>query len=191
MKMKKEELKLKILSDYKLEKDKELGDFYAKETENSVNVVVLDNLSIDCAIPLIDNRELIKGVRMYLNEDQGIVEAVNTKTKNNEICAYTILKQAMQPSGMMYILTLQILRDNYLINVHGEFIEHGMIGMRDATIFGALGGKLNEWAFDPYDKRVKKGMLMNKSELKEFDDKFPNHPLSEARKFVEYVLENN
>ena len=186
--MKKEELKLKILSDYKSESDKELGTLYVKTTKNAVNVVVLDKLSTDCAIPLIDNKELIKGVRMYLNDNQGVVEAVNTKTKNNEICAYTIIKQVVQPSGMMYILTLQVLRDNYLVNVHGQFMEQGMTGMRDATMFAVLGGKLDGWAFDPYSKRIKKGILMNKSELKEFDDKFPNHPLSEARKFVEYVI---
>ena len=44
---------------------------------------------------------------------------------------------------------------------------------------------------DPYDSEYREGFLMNFSERDIFDKKFPDHPLSIARKYVKWVLENN
>ena len=47
-----------------------------------------------------------------------------------------------------------------------------------------------DWRFDPYDSDYKRGFLMNKSELEEYDELFPLHPLSMTREFVRTVLTN-
>ena len=50
--------------------------------------------------------------------------------------------------------------------------------------------KLVGWFKDPYDESYTKGVLMNLSEKEEFDEIFPNHPLTEARAFIDFILNN-
>ena len=50
---------------------------------------------------------------------------------------------------------------------------------------------MDGWFKDPYDKNYKKGILMNLSENMEYDAMFPQHPLSETRNFIKYIIENN
>ena len=47
------------------------------------------------------------------------------------------------------------------------------------------------WNCDPYDSSYTKGIPMNCSENAEYDELFPFHPLSETRRFIRSVLENN
>ena len=49
----------------------------------------------------------------------------------------------------------------------------------------------DEWKRDPYDANRENGILMNWTEDEKFDPLFPNHPLSEMRRFVKFVIENN
>ena len=50
---------------------------------------------------------------------------------------------------------------------------------------------MDEWFKDPYNENYKNGLLMNMSEKSEYDVMFPQHPLSEARSLIEFILENN
>jgi hypothetical protein len=44
---------------------------------------------------------------------------------------------------------------------------------------------------DPYDEKFDRGILMNLSEKREYDYSFPNHPLSEMRRLIDYIIDNN
>lgn len=188
---------------FKLIKDKKMGDYFLKQTPKATSLLVYSILGLNQAVPLTDNKNFIFGCREFLQDNQGLVEVVNTKTKNGNICAYSIIKEKIQPLGMMYILTMQIAYEDFIVNIHGEFKEEGMTGERDAAIFMLFENAKNnkkykldfgnekEWLRDPYDKKYKKGALMNLSELPQFDEVLPNHPLSEARKVVNIILQNN
>lgn len=186
---------------FKLIKDKKFGDYYLKQTPNSTSILTYSKEGLDKAVPLIDNKAFIDGCRKFLSDNQGLVEVVNTKTKKGNICAYSIIKEAIKPFGMMYILTIQVAYEDFIINVHGEFKEEGMTGERDnlvAILYEKAGklkfdeiGRHGKWFEDPYDKKYAKGVLMNLSELPQFDKIAPNHPLSEARKVVDIILKNN
>lgn len=102
-----------------------------------------------------------------------------------------IIKVPLQPSGMGYVgaFTIPFKRCSYVLKVQCQ--EVGVTGMRDSTIFSKLlsEGKLkledgpipNGWARDPYDSSINEGLLMNLSESEEFDDMFPQHPLTIIR----------
>jgi len=56
---------------------------------------------------------------------------------------------------------------------------------------GKIGANGEGWVADPYDPTYMQGALMNLSEKEEYDEAFPNHPLSQARKIVKFLIENN
>ena len=55
----------------------------------------------------------------------------------------------------------------------------------DRSVEDIFGG----WTRNPYDESVKDGALMNLSEQEEYDEMFPEHPLSMCRKFVKCIVE--
>ncbi len=194
---------------YKHEIDNKIGDIFLKQNANATSILMYSKLKYGEQVPMKDNVEFIQGCRRFLNNNQGLVEVINTKTKSGKTCAYSIVKEKLDPFGMMYILTLQIAYDCFVFNVHGEFREEGMTGGRDAVIYTLfkefkeeksekgkkhklnIDEKESEWARDPYDNNIKEGLLMNISELPQFDKSFPEHPLSEARKVIKFFIKNN
>ena len=71
-----------------------------------------------------------------------------------------------------------------------------MTGLRDTTIWELArregivsSGDNSKWCFDPYDKNLKRPYLMNLSEKEKYDEIFPDHPLSQCRKFVKLIVQ--
>lgn len=99
---------------------------------------------------------------------------------------------------MQYILTMHIDMGQYCMNIRSFFDEVGMTGTRDTAIMNKMinEGKITPpnmsgWFKDPYDENYKNGIIMNLSEKEEYDAMFPQHPLSEMRSFIKYIVENN
>ena len=95
-------------------------------------------------------------------------------------------------------MNLNIKIDDDIHFINSSFVERGMTGARDNTVYMMylqkypdLENPFDGWASDPYDPEYTEGFLMNISEEPQFDELFPDHPLSKARKLVEYILENN
>lgn len=80
--------------------------------------------------------------------------------------------------------------------------EEGMTGMRDAQVLAQAQSqgavtiapdpttgqpKMQGWQQDPYDPNFTKGFLMNQSEKAEYDDAFPQHPLSLLRTAINTI----
>ena len=87
-----------------------------------------------------------------------------------------------------------------MVHLSAFLEEKGNIGFRDTVIFGQYEqqGLVREteagmkgWAEDPYDPSFTKGILKNGSEDAIFDGLFPTHPLSEARKLVQAIIDSN
>ncbi len=112
----------------------------------------------------------------------------------------TIFKFPMQPHGMAYIgsYTIPFKHFSYVIKV--QCIEQGTTGIRDNTIFELMirNGKVKlnpekkiaeGWMRDPYDESVHLPFMMNLSESEDFDEHFPEHPLTRMRKFLKQIEE--
>lgn len=111
----------------------------------------------------------------------------------------TIFKAPQQPSGMTYIGSITVpFRDfSYVIKV--QCVEQGMTGMRDSLIFAEKsmngevsidttnGTRLIGWDADPYDANFVGPVMRNLSEDEKYDEQFPQHPLSRARRVLEHL----
>lgn len=111
-----------------------------------------------------------------------------------------LFKMPMQPSGMLYLasFTIPFRAKSYVIKM--QCPERGITGARDAAVF-ALHGNFDDedaenfdpfkgWMKDPYDESVTEGVLMNLSEDEQYDVKFPDHPLSRARRYMTQIKES-
>ena len=92
--------------------------------------------------------------------------------------------------GVQYFLRIDILGDEWSEEVGAFFGEEGQRGVREAMVMVML-GMPKDWMQDPYDKNFKKGIRRNKSEDEKFDSQFPYHPLTQARVFLNYIIDNN
>jgi hypothetical protein len=141
--------------------------------------------------PSIKDVEVIrKFYRDYIAQvDGGIIE-VNLIGLKGLSAIRTIFKIPQEPSGVTYIgsLTIPFKKSSYVVKI--EAPEIGTTGIRESVIGEKLlkentihivDNGFEDWAFDPYDKNFKDGLLMNKSEYAQYDKDFPDHPLSKAR----------
>jgi hypothetical protein len=169
--------------------------------QNCYSIIFINPIAEGEIMPIWDKTLTINSVREYLEENQGIIEINNNLEKFPFI--YTITKVPMEPHGVHYLFRLHIKINTKFYQIEGMFDEVGTTGTRDTVVFEKcrrdgivqieqVNGKMNVigWNEDPYDKNFKKGFLMNLSEKREFDEFFPNHPLSEARNLLKDLIDN-
>ena len=163
--------------------------------ETAMVQISAHSIPVDKAIPF-NVEHTIEGTRHFLSPDQALIEAGNGKTAEGNPFVYTIVKMKMEPSGVQYILHLNEWIGDECFQIHGQFVENGMTGMRDTTIYSYLRqeGILKEagdpnWWRDPYDDNDPHPFKMNLSELEQFDEAFPGHPLSLCRDYLKTVIE--
>ena len=163
---------------------------------DSTNAVVI--FEDEQIMPYDDQKGVVHGLRRTLEDNKGVVEAENGITKSGKRFVYTIVKVLQvtggAPAGVLYNLNMQIENGNSATMVQGYFAEQGATGKRESAVYSELKNtpNINEnWSKDPYDENFKFGILKNISENREYDENFPDHPLTQARKFVEFVAENN
>lgn len=109
-----------------------------------------------------------------------------------------ITKQPNQPSGMVYGGQLLLPFASCCFTILLQAVEVGPTGMREAMVMDrwlkklhAKGGDpsdhFNGYSADPYDKDFREGHLMNYAERLEFDDEFPDHPLTVVRSKMQSI----
>lgn len=150
----------------------------------------------NCNMKYYDVPIIINGINQSLDDNSALIEVNAGKTISNRQYSYSIIKIKNNPSGVIYYLIMFIAYGNVAINIKGDFIEAGMTGIRDTTIWELARRKglvsitdNSGWCFDPYDKNSKRSYLMNLSEKEEYDEMFPDHPLSQCRKFVKLIIQ--
>ena len=160
---------------------------YEVRSENAACIAFVSAEDYSKALPR-EQKELVKGIRHYLADNQGLIEVV---AKNDYV--FSIVKNLKEPHGVQYILTYQKYCDDFIINIQGYFEEIGVTGQRDSLVYALVKDKesisddenpFKGWNCDPYDKSNRKGALMNISEQARFDELFPGFPLSICREFV-------
>ena len=171
---------------------------YGMQTRLSRCFLMIYPIDNKSAMPYGNVDAVIDGIHRTLSDTQGLVEVNAGTTKHGKKYVYSIVKSKLKPCGTQYILTINIDMNKNTTNIQAFFDEVGMTGFRDSTILNKMIGEgtitlpnMDDWFQDPYDKNYKKGLRMNLSEQSEYDAFFPQHPLSEARSFIEYVINNN
>ena len=131
-----------------------------------------------------------------LREGHGVIE-IEAGVVDSCVAARTLFKVAQEPLGRTYVGTLVFpFRDfSYVFRV--ESPEQGVTGFRESIILSKLlntrvsldveAGQLRGWLDDPYDSNETGPMTRNVSERREYDSRFPNHPLSRARWVLDHL----
>ena len=197
-----EEMQFLISGDYfkanSLPEDPPGSVVYEKDTAESTDILMFFFISKDEAMPFHDTERVINSLHRILGDEQGLIEVKKGLTGNGITFVYTVIKTLKQPSGVQYILTLQLDMGIKVLNVQGYFDEENITGIRDAAIweYAVREGIISDndqskWRIDPYCPDYQKGALMNLAEQEQFDVAFPSHPLSELRSFVRFFVSEN
>lgn len=169
---------------------------YAKSTSNCISIIQSFPMCARHTMDYYNVQKIIKGIHQSLGEKQALIEVKAGKTNHNRQYVYSIVKTLGEPSGVQYFMLMHVAYEDIAINVNGHFIEAGMTGTRDTMIWemscreGIVSFEdKSKWMFDPYDKTMHRPYMMNLSEKEEYDELFPDHPLSQCRKFVKLITE--
>ena len=162
--------------------DPENAKVFAVCSEHTMCFIRIYTIEEGAAMPL-NQDAVIQGIHDCLAENQGLIQVECGK---NYI--YSIVKTHRgEMGGVQYTLTLDMKSDGCILHVQGFFDEDGMTGIRDTMVLElchreGLVGKEDDffygWMSDPYDANYKRGLLMNLSEREEYDEMFPDFPLS-------------
>lgn len=170
---------------------------YGADSNEAICFIQTYPIDYQNTMPMNDIQSIIDGIHKCLEGNQGIIEVANGHTKYDKNFVYSIVKNLNEPSGITYILTMHFEKNGKALCLQANFEERSITGKRETTIYEymrreAIIKSLSEgWSCDPYDKNYKHGVLMNLSEKKEYDTYFPKHPLTEMRRLIAYIIENN
>ena len=173
---------------------------FMKQTSNAACLAMYTPIPADQAMPFNSVEQVIDGIRSVLAPDQGIIEVEAGSTEFERKYIYSIIKTVNRGGiqGVQYILTMHIgYYSDYVFQCQAFFDETGLIGAREASVFAILendhkvGPNGEGWVKDPYDETYAQGQLMNWSEVTDYDKTFPDHPLSQARELVNFLIWKN
>jgi hypothetical protein len=105
------------------------------------------------------------------------------------------VKVPQQPSGMTYLGSLTFPFRDFSLVLKIQCEERGVTGVRDAVLFDEKlrsgevhlnpdDGDITGWMKDPYDVTRTSGLARNLADDDEYDQRFPDHPLTRARSFM-------
>ena len=177
------------------------SEVYGYETSGAGCFVMCRPIPPEHAMPYDDPQAVIDGIHRELGDNQGLIEVERGKTGAGRRYLYSIVKTLQQSyGGVQYCMTMHIEYPECAVQVQGFFDELGSTGLRDCMVYNLLSQEgagrttddgIESWCADPYDPGYTRGTLMNCSEKKGFDAQFPQHPLSEARRFVTELIALN
>ena len=205
--MKKSGIKLLIPDGYKEIKVDKTGDpkvdgakekfFLGKTVSYSGSVVIIFSTDAEAAMDFNGKQGVIDGIHECMSEQQGLICVEAGKTKRGYDYIYSIVKTLSDEmfGGVMYFIRMNIGYEGKIIEIQADFKEIGDTGMREAFSMEFARraellkpGSLEGWSEDPYDPNYKKGIPMNLSERAGLDCIFTEHPLAQAREFIQAVL---
>ena len=139
------------------------------------------------------SRELIDRLHDSLGEQQALIEVEDGTNSNGMPYVYSIVKSRKEDEGMQYTLMFYGRCGSDAFCVHAFFVEQGETGRREKAVWNYLRDRgvvsdsdRSKWERDPYDRSLTGPFLMNLSERADFDEAFPDHPLSMCRALVRF-----
>lgn len=144
---------------------------------------------------------VIKSTLSGISEAQSLLEVKFGETKKKLPFAYSIVKifsvaeDGKTLRGISYTLNMNIKYPKYCGYINADFSECGMTGMRESLVHLMIDGLIgkdnlkNEF-YTPY-KTKKKRAGIHISEREAWDSFIPKHPLSQLRKMISFIIDNN
>jgi len=168
--------------------------FYGFEDAQHRAFIKIEPTFDDACMPL-DNKMVIDGFHNGKDETSGLIKVQSGKTGKGIDYAFFIIKSREQKDGhpsVLYYSSFDFVNGDNSYEFQMYFEENGITGVRDSMIFAKsrLSG-FDGWMRDPYESNYKVGFLMNLSEDEKYDKLFPNHPLSQLRKVIQFIIKNN
>jgi hypothetical protein len=160
--------------------------------------LVLHSIGFDEALYTRLSDEVL--VREYYRDnfaEQGIgIVQCDLVTVSGQRAVKTIGKKIVQGQPALYIGSLAIPMSDrsFVLSLYSQ--EDGITGMRDTVIFSKLStergdlvpdpdsGMMTGWVQDPYFPEYNGPCLRNLSESAEYDNQFPDHPLTKVRERI-------
>ncbi|MCW8880479.1 MAG: hypothetical protein OQK51_25750 [Kangiellaceae bacterium] len=109
----------------------------------------------------------------------------------------TLYKIRLEPTGFAFLgsYTLPFANCSYVIKI--QAVESGIAGMRESAVLiieeckdaDEETGKLIGWEVDPYDPAYRADFMANRADHPKYDEKFPEHPLSRAREYMNEIFD--
>lgn len=186
---------------------------FGLQTQNAMGALFVEEIPGEYAMPFGDNQAVIDGFHSDEAPDQALMEVDSGDTQSGCRFMYCLTKNLVQSEEVgayvqyYALMHLQVgarqtgpaeveFPKTFCIQIHMD--EMGSLGRRDAAVYelmkrtGEVGTESDpyaNWYYDPYDPESKKDFLMNRSEAREFDKLFPEHPLSLIRKVIQGIVE--
>ncbi|MDY7227920.1 hypothetical protein [Hyalangium rubrum] len=154
----------------------------------------------DIPVPLEDLSGLRATYRKSMHEVGGGIVEVDTVPLAGLRAIRTVFKFPQQPKGMTYLatLTLPFAECSYVLKV--QCPEQGTTGVRDSSVFAEAMAQVQlstqeevqrwmqeQWAQDPYEPSDRGPVRRNRSDDARYDERFPEHPLSRARRALAHL----
>ena len=106
---------------------------------------------------------------------------------------YMLAKLMMEPRGFVFLASQTIPRRDCSSVLKYQAVESGMTGIRESAVMAMLPtpkidektNKIIGWCTDPYDASLEYEVMCNQADSREYDNQFPDHPLSRTRKFMD------
>lgn len=185
-----------------------IPDFEWNEDKNNRNIrqwinpeqtiaLSLNFFDLKPDLPTINDIEKLRNFyRNQVTANNGGLIEVNKLDLKEYNSIRTIFKFPQEPTGMTYLSSITIPFEKYSYVIKVQAPEIGTTGVRDNVVAMKLlnEGKISigdngyeDWFNDPYNSEINEGVRMNKSEEKQFDSEFPDHPLSQARELLHQI----
>ena len=127
----------------------------------------------DCPRDLSKDEDLHEFYSKQLETVNGKVVEVTSSSIGSIPVIALIIKMPQETSGMSYLTSITVACDTFSFVVKAQCEEHGITGMREAALFAKNGIEIGmDFDFDN----------------PEFDEDFPDHPVSRARAIRELLL---
>ena len=177
---------------------------FGKRTYGMSAILITWPVSENESMSLTDRDNIIENIRAEQVGDQGLIDVKCGVTPKGNRYAYIIRKMCSTDEEgnkqwpIQYLLGMNIRIDGKIHFIDSSFCppeESGDI-RRSALDIMKLGSRelkltADEWERDPFDADRKEGVMMDWTEDEKYDDLFPYSPLSELRRFIKFVTDNN
>jgi hypothetical protein len=160
-------------------------------------VLVINFFDLKPDLPTIKDIDFLrKFYRELIAPNGGALIEVDLLQLKGFAAVKTIFKFPMETRGMAYVASITIPFEDYSYVIKIQAPEVGVTGMRDAVILDRLMGteevflendELQNWFSDPYDSEIKSSGIRNKSDARQYDAEFPDHPLSRVREIFSII----
>ena len=174
---------------------------YAYQDDMCKALIVESSVPEETTLLAAGEEVVKKSVLSGISESQCLLEVRFGETKEKLPFAYSIVKvlsiskDGKTPRGISYTLNMNIKYPKYYGYINADFSECGMTGMRESLVHLMIDGLIgkdnlkNEF-YAPY-KTKKKNAGIHISEREAWDSFIPKHPLSQLRKMISFIIDNN